>query len=219
MGVLRLYAIGIDEVRGMFGASPEDAERLRLQAQVALATPKIEQHRNGLLSKLGPIFKKVPGTPVLDPDEPSVHDVEMLIAGAYVPAERVPATWRAWETLIRENCWGSTRLWLSGEQLDDLDFALARGQVSSAYGLHHLLDTSAQLSLVPTRGTFVGYHRYDIAVAMADAYRTATEQMPSPDQKETVSTLVSWLGGFPHWAPVAESLGRPWPDLLGFWNA
>ena len=145
--------------------------------------------------------------------------VEVLIAGAYVPAERVPATWRAWETLVRENCWGSTRLWLSGEQLDDLDFALARGQVSSAYGLHHLLDTSAQLSLLPTRGSFVGYHRYDIAVAMADAYRIAGEQMADSEQKETVHALVSWLEGFSHWAPVAESLGRPWPDLIGFWSS
>ena len=218
MGVLRLYAIGIDEVRGMFGAPPEDAERLRLQAQAALTPPKTEQ-RVSLLSKLGPIFKRVPGTPVLDPDEPSLHDVEVLISGGYVPAERVPATWRALETLVRENSWGSTRLWLRAEQLDDLDFALARGQVSSAYGLRHLLNTSAQLSLLPVRGSCVGSHRYDTARAMADAYRAAIEQMPDGEQRELVGSLASWLEGFPHWAPVAESLGRPWPDLIGFWNS
>lgn len=218
MGVLRLYAIGIDEVRDMFGAPPEVAERLRLQAQAALTPAKAEQQRAGLLGKLGPIFKRVPGTPVLDPDEPSRHDVEVLIDGGYVPADRVPATWRAWETLVAENCWGSTRLGLDGKRVDDLDFALARGQVSSAYGLRHLLNTSAQLSLLPVQGSYVGVHRFEIAVAMADAYRTAAEELDEAEQRDVVQALANWLEGFGHWGPVAESLGRPWPDLIGFWS-
>ncbi|MBA8794671.1 hypothetical protein FHX74_002290 [Friedmanniella endophytica] len=219
MGVLRLYAIAIDEVRSMVGARPEDAERLRTQAQAALAppTPGPDQ-RHGLLGKLGPIFRRVPGTPVLDPGEPSMHDYEVLITGGYVPAERVGATWRAQERLVRENCWGTLRLDLTAAQLDDLDFALARGQVSAAYGLRHLLNSSASLSLLPVRGLWVGYHRHDTALAMGDAYRAALAAIPTEEQRELVTTLVDWLDGFPHWAPVAAQLGRPAPDLIGFWS-
>src|SRR6185436_16405044 len=57
MGELRLYAIGIEEVRGMFGAPPQVADHLREVAQRAFAPPSLEA-RGGLLSKLGPIFKR-----------------------------------------------------------------------------------------------------------------------------------------------------------------
>ena len=32
-----------------------------------------------------------------------------------------------------------------------------------------------------------------------------------------VSALTVWLDGFVPWAQVAASLGRPVPDLIGFW--
>ena len=70
MGELRLYAVGIEEVRGMFGASPQVAEHLREVARRAFAPPAVEA-RSGLLSKLGPIFKRVPATPVISPTQPS----------------------------------------------------------------------------------------------------------------------------------------------------
>jgi hypothetical protein len=126
MGELRLYAIGIEEVRGMFGASPQVADHLREVAQRAFAPPSVEG-RGGLLSKLGPIFKRVPATPVISPTQPEPHDVEVLLAGAYVPPDRTGATWRLLETLVQGIAWGSTRMGLTAQQLDDLDFALARG--------------------------------------------------------------------------------------------
>ena len=42
MGELRLYAVGIEEVRGMFGASPPVAEHLREVARSAFAPPAVE---------------------------------------------------------------------------------------------------------------------------------------------------------------------------------
>ncbi|HEX3196267.1 MAG TPA: hypothetical protein VHR39_01810 [Propionibacteriaceae bacterium] len=216
MGELRLYAVGIGEVRGMFGASPQVAEHLREVARRAFAPPAVEA-RSGLLSKLGPIFKRVPATPVISPTQPEPHDVEVLLAGAYVPPDRTGATWRLLETLVQGIAWGSTRMSLTPQSLDDLDFTLARGGVSASVGLRHLLNSTLSLNLVPVQGLTVGWHPHDKAVAMAAAYRSAIQDIKTEEQREMIRSLTTWLDGFLPWAQVAASLGRPVPDLVGFW--
>jgi hypothetical protein len=216
MGELRLYAVGIEEVRGMFGASPPVAEHLREVARRAFAPPAVEA-RSGLLSKLGPIFKRVPATPVISPTQPEPHDVEVLLAGAYVPPDRTGATWRLLETLVQGIAWGSTRMSLTAQALDDLDFALARGGVSAAVGLRHVLNSTMSLNLVPVQGLTVGWHPHHKAVAMAAAYRSAIQDIKTEEQREMIKSLTTWLDGFLPWAQVAASLGRPVPDLVGFW--
>jgi hypothetical protein len=216
MGELRLYAVGIDEVRGMFGASPQVAEHLREVARRAFAPPAVEA-RSGLLSKLGPIFKRVPATPVISATQPEPHDVEVLLAGAYVPPDRTGATWRLLETLVQGIAWGSTRMSLTPQSLDDLDFALARGGVSASVGLHHLLNSAMSLNLIPVQGLTVGWHPHHKALAMAAAYRSAIQDIKTKEQREMIKSLTSWLDGFLPWAQVAASLGRPVPDLVGFW--
>ena len=200
----------------MFGASPLVAEHLREVARRAFAPPTVEA-RGGLLSKLGPIFKRVPATPVISPTQPEPHDVEVLLAGAYVPHDRTGATWRLLEALVQGIAWGSTRLSLTTQSLDDLDFALARGGVSAAVGLRHLLNSTMSLNLVPVQGLTVGWHPYHKAVAMAAAYRSAIQDIKTEDQREMINSLTIWLDGFTPWAQVAASLGRPVPDLVGFW--
>jgi hypothetical protein len=216
MGELRLYAVGIDEVRGMFGASPQVAEHLREVARRAFAPPAVEA-RSGLLSKLGPIFKRVPATPVISATQPEPHDVEVLLAGAYVPPDRTGATWRLLETLVQGIAWGSTRMSLTPQSLDDLDFALARGGVSAAVGLRHLLNSTMSLNLIQVQGLTVGWHPHHKALAMAAAYRSAIQDIKTGEQREMIKSLTSWLDGFLPWAQVAASLGRPVPDLVGFW--
>jgi hypothetical protein len=218
MGELRLYAIAIDEVRGMFGAPAESAERLRSQAQAVLAPQQPTERSGGLLAKLGPIFRRVPGTPLLDPDDPLPEDVDRLLTGGYVPAERNAASWRVLEVLIKENSWGSTGLSMTGEELDNLDFALASGGVHAAAGLRHLLNTPTQLPLIPPRDLLVGCHTGDQATWMAASYREALPEIEEPDHRNIAYGLANWLDGFSHWADVAPRLGRPAPDLIGFWN-
>ncbi len=200
----------------MFGASPQVAEHLREVARRAFAPPA-EVGRGGLLSKLGPIFKRVPGTPLISPTQPEPHDVEVLLAGAYVPPERAGATWRLLETLVQGIAWGSTRMSLTPQSLDDLDFALARGGVSASVGLRHLLNSTMSLNLVPVQGLTVGWHPHHKALAMAAAYRSAIQDIKTEEQREMINALTSWLDGFVPWAQVAASLGRPVPDLVGFW--
>ncbi len=218
MGELRLYAIGIEEVRGIFGASPQIAEQLRELASQAFAPPQAAA-RGGLLGKLGPIFRKVPASPVISPTQPVPHDVEVLLAGAYVPPERVGATWRVLETLVQATAWGSIRMELTQQSLADLDFALARGGVSSAVGLRHLLNTNPSLNLTGVQGLTVGWHPYETALAMAGAYRSAMPQIKTAEQQELITALATWLDGFVPWARVAPSLQRPAPDLVGFYAA
>ena len=216
MGELRLYAIGIEEVRGIFGASPQIADQLRELARNAFAPPR-EASRGGLLGKLGPIFRRVPAAPVLSATQPDPHDVEVLLAGAYVPPERVGATWRVLETLIQGTAWGSTRMELTEHSLADLDFALARGGVSAAVGLRHLLNSTPSLNLVSVQGLTVGWHPFETALAMAGAYRSALPQIKTEEQRDMINSLATWLDGFVPWARVASSLQRPVPDLIAFY--
>lgn len=215
MGELRLYAIGIDEVRGIVGAGPLTDE-LREAARRAFARPE-EPRSKGLIGKLGPIFRKPPDAPVRCPTDPEPRDVDVLLAGAHISPERMGASWRVLESLVQHRCWGSTRLPLTGQSLEELDFALARGGVSAAVGIGHLLTSSTDVRLIPVNGLTSGWHRHDKALAMADAYRAAMPQIKTDEQRELVSQLVVWLDGFVPWSQVAADLGRPVPDLVGFW--
>jgi hypothetical protein len=216
MGELRLYAIGIEEMRGIVGAAPQQAQQLRELAHRAFA-PAGRPAPTGLLSKLGPIFRRVPAAPIIPATQPEPRDVEILLAGAYVPPERIGAAWRVLETLVQAVAWGSTRMGLNAPELDDLDFALARGGVSASVGLRHLLTCTTGVNLVPVSGLTVGWHPHNKALAMADAYRSAMPQIESEEQRQMISSLANWLDGFVHWRGVAETLGRPAPDLVGFW--
>lgn len=217
MGELRLYAIGLDEVRDMFGAGPAEAERLREVAHQLLAPAASGTQRGGLLTKLGPLFKRPPGAVVVSPTQPAPADLDVLLAGGYVAPDRLGATWRLLETLVQGTAWASTLMPLTPESLDDLDFALARGGVSAAVGLRHLLSSPTSVPLLPVRGLTVGWHPYDKALAMTEAYRAALPQVESREQAELVAALLGWLDNFGSWAHAALEAGRRVPDLVGFW--
>lgn len=200
----------------MLGARDERATALRTLAARAFS-PEPQPARDGLLGLLGPLFRRPPDAPVLRATDPEPRDVEVLLAGAYVSPDRAGATWRVLETLICGTAWGSTRMSLTPERLDELDFALAAGGVSAAVGLRHLLETGTGLPLVPVTGLRIGWHHYEQALAMAGAYRAALPQLEREEQRATVTALATWLDGFVPWGSVAASLGRPVPDLIGFW--
>lgn len=215
MGELRLYAIGIEEARGIIGAGPLTDE-LRDAARRAFA-PTEAPKAKGLIGKLGPIFRRVPDAQVISPTDPEPRDVDVLLAGAYISPDRMGASWRVLESLVQYRSWGSTRLPLTPQSLDDLDFTLARGGVAAAVGIGHLLTSNPGVRLIPVQGLTVGWHRFDKALAMAAAYRAAMQEVKTDEQRELISHLVMWLDGFVHWSQVANTIGRPVPDLVGFW--
>lgn len=218
MADLRLYGIGIDEVLRMYGAESDGAPEAQALRDVLRRDfgPEQVAAAPGGLRRLGRLFQRAPQASEPGPTDPTANDIDAFLTGDSIAPDRVGATWRIQECLVANRAWGSTRLALSPQDVDDIDFALARGGVSAAVGLRHLLSRGTAISLVPVRGLTVGWHDHQRAVAMAGAFREALDEVP-PAHQETVAGLVSWLDGFPHWADVAESLGRPAPDLIGFW--
>ena len=82
MGSLRLYAIAINEVRDIFSAPEETATALR-----AIAADRFAESppaSTGLLSRLGPVFRRAPDAPVIRPGVPSGSDVDALLTGRHV---------------------------------------------------------------------------------------------------------------------------------------
>jgi len=201
----------------MFGAGIEQADSLRQLAVRAFRAAPEQTRGGGLIGKLGPLFRRVPAAPVISPTDPEPRDVEVLLAGGYVPHERTGATWRVLEALVQGTAWGSTKVPLTSAALDDLDFALARGGVPASVGLRHLLNAATDLTLLPVQGLTVGWHPHEKVLAMAGAYRSALAELESSDQRDLVTALVTWLEGFLPWSRAASAVGRPPPDLVGFW--
>lgn len=213
MAGLRLHAIGIDEFRDLLDPGSGDRAELRAILRQAFA-PSAEATRGGLLGRLGLGRRPVA---VLGPDDPTEADIDAFLAGDTMLPPRLPAAWRMLEALTAARAWGSTELALSSYDVDQLDFALARGGVAAAVGLRHLFTSATHVSLVPVHGLTVGWHANHKALAMAQAYREALDEVP-PEHRGEVTGLVNWMDGFPHWAEVAGSVGRPAPDLVGFWS-
>lgn len=218
MADLRLYGIGIDEVLEMYGAESDGAPEAQALRDVLTRefSPEQAPPAPGGLRRLGRVFRRTPQPTAPNPTDPNADDVNTFLTGDSIDPDRVAAAWRIQEALVADRSWGSTRMALGPHDIDDIDFALARGGVSAAVGLRHLLSHGTAISLVPVRGLTVGWREHDLAVTTAAAFREALDEVPAAHQ-ETVAGLVSWLDGFPHWAEVAESLGRPAPDLIGFW--
>ena len=178
MGELRLYAIGIEEMRGMFGASAaRRREHLREIAQRAFA-PAAGTAPAGLLVQARPDLPPGAGRPGHLADRSPSRTTSRCCWPARTCRRTGPgATWRVLETLVQGIAWGSTRMSLTAQGLDDLDFALARGGVSAAVGLRHLLEHQPEPRPVPVHGLTVGWHPYEQALAMAGAYRSAMPQI------------------------------------------
>lgn len=105
MGDLRAYALGIADLRGVVGATGARAEHVRTLAQRAY-TPRTRPL--GVRDMLGPIYRRVPGRPVLWMDEPAPDDLDTLLAGRPVPPARATATWRLLESVVAGLAWSAT---------------------------------------------------------------------------------------------------------------
>ena len=151
MGELRLYAIGVDEVRDVFCASPPVADELRQVAAQAFP-PRSTDKAPGMLGKLGPLFRRPPDAPVLAPGTPVEADIANLLAGRYVPPDRQPATWRLLEAYLAAKAWSTHRIELDVKRFNDLEFDLARAGVHPEFGLGTLVNGELSLPLQTYRG-------------------------------------------------------------------
>lgn len=216
MGSLRLFAIGIDEVRDMVGAPPETAAVLR-----GLAAARFDPSpppSPGLLGKLGPLFARAVDAPVTRPDQPTRADVDTLLSGRFVAPDRLPATWTLLEAWLEALAWGTWSTELDETALAEIDFDLARAGVPARYGVRDLMQGMLGLALHPSPGLVAGYCRLAHALATADAWRAA-EPALVPPTADLVRQLTPWLESFGVWADRAGDAGRPQPDLVSVFRA
>ena len=58
--------------------------------------------------RLGPLYRRVPGAPVVRPDEPTRGDLEDVLAGSPVAPPRAAAAWRLVEAFVAGLAWSGT---------------------------------------------------------------------------------------------------------------
>lgn len=102
----RAYALAVAEMRALPGANRAYAERVRALVRQAFGGPARVTPRDAL----GPIHRRVPGTPLVRDDEPTPADLERLLSGEPVPLTRAGATWRLVEAVVAGLAWSSTAL-------------------------------------------------------------------------------------------------------------
>lgn len=216
MGSLRLHAIAIDEVREIFGAPEATATALR--AIAAHRFPVAPSAAPGLLSKLGPVFRKAVDAPVVRAGVPSGSDVDTLLAGRYVQPHRLSASWALFETFVEAMAWSSTSQPLSEPDLNDFDFDLARADVPSRYGLRQLLRADLGISMLPCPGLAAGFAHADQVGAMTAAWRTGLPRLAA-DNQPMAQSLLAWLDHYQEWTAKAPGYHRAPPDLVAFFSS
>ncbi|MEL4503782.1 hypothetical protein AAEX63_02620 [Luteococcus sp. H138] len=213
MGELHMYAICIDEVRDMFGATPELAGALRKIASDAFRVPQVEKSAPGRLGKLGPLFWRAPDAPVVPHGTPLPTDIEALLAGRFIKPERLETCWRVVDAWLAERSLARHELDRTPQQIDQLEFELTRAGLPSQYGIGKLMSLDAQLPLRPPAGMRVGYCKHAHVVASGRALRDCLEQV-LPHSRERAERLADYLMGFEALADQARREDRPAPDLF-----
>lgn len=205
---IRLWAIGIGEVREIFGA-PSEVAAARL---AELTPPAVTSLRApGLLGKLGPLLRRASDAPVIPADQPTRADAEALLKGSFIVPNRLPAAWALVTRWVGEQAWGALEVRLDR---DRVDFDLARAGVSAHYSVSHLWHRDASLPLRPGPREEVGYLRHQNAVELAAAWAEGLAELDEGESRRDVQTIVDWLDQMPGWADSALARQRPVPDLF-----
>lgn len=208
MAALRLYAIGIDEVRDLVGATPAVAAQARALAAGLFAVAPTP--RTGPLNRLF-TGRRPEQTPT--PDRPTAADLETVLSGHYPTPDRARACWLVLEHLVACRAWGRLVLDLDERGLADFDFELARAGLHADAGLAHVVDSDARIGLCPVPGLRVGHAQFGrvrrVATALTDV------EVSGPEAAAT-EALHRFLSQYAAWAAAATEAGRPEPDLLAF---
>ena len=188
---LRLYALGIDEARDLFGVTEERRDDIRRLARSALGLEPPPQ-RTRLWAAL---FRDDPHRPAgaADPDAPTMVDVEAMLSGRHVAPDRKAARWRLTEILVSSLAHDRLRLDAGPQLVDTTDFALASVGAPAGLGIRALIDTPATLPLLPLPGVRLGCVRGTVAEAMARTYATHAPLITRPECRALVDGLASWL--------------------------
>lgn len=213
MGRVNLYAVGIDEVRDLLGATPERAARVRpLADQLWPAREPAAQPaaRIGLWARLTGRGAQH-GAP--DPTSPTPADIDAVLAGRFVGPDRAPATWRVLEGLVGRLAHASLDLDLDESGIESFDYALAKAGAPADAGLGRLLRSDARLGLTPVPGRAAAYVSHAAALRGAALLADLTVDEVHAALAER---LRDFLGQLPALGERARAEGRPDPDVVAF---
>lgn len=211
MSRLKLWAISIDEVRGIVSADLDTAGRLRAAAteHFNLGTPV----QPGLLGKLGPFLRKGGDPAAPRSDSPTAQEVEDLLAGRFVPPDRLIPAWNLLEYWFDVVAFSHAAWTLKEPGLGDFDFDLARAEIPSRYGLSELFKNSLGITLTRCTGLAAGWAPGHHAEAIAASWPNALEKL-SPAHADLAGSVLDFLSPWSSWNTQAEAAGRPRPDLV-----
>lgn len=218
MGQIRLHAIGIDEVRDMFGADADRAATLRSLAAEKFRVPEAENAPRGLISKIGPLFRHDPHAPHLPSSYPTPNDIENLLAARFVAPDRITHAWQVMDAWLDGLSWGSRELNVTEHGFNALEFDLARAGLPARYSLGKLMEHDPALVLRPAPGMRIGFSRHAHVEATHAALAEAVGSLEA-ENRQVASDVLDFLGTYPHWTQLARKLDRPEPDLFVTWRA
>ncbi|WP_139210007.1 hypothetical protein [Microlunatus flavus] len=157
MGQLRAYLLPSWALSALLGR-PDNRELVLEAVRPVLPAPRPPE-------PLGPIFTRVPGTPVLGEGDPTVADVDRLLAATPVPADRARATWLLVEAVassmaasqaraMTDRPTGLAPLGMAVPDVADVvvgawTLAQARSQPSTTYWLDAVIDQVPEGSSTP----------------------------------------------------------------------
>lgn len=212
MSTLILHALGIDEVRDLFAGEEHVSSTLRSWAAEAFPPPPPAE-RTGLLDRLGPISRRPPRPAVIRHGVPTGQDLDDVVHGRHISAERLDAAWALVDLWLDHTAWSSVRLDLSQTTVDAVDFAGTLAGVPADDGLQRLLNHQLALPLQELPQQASGFVRGAHAQAMAEAWESALPHLDAQVQG-IVAPLAEWLAGFATWMAAAPAEQRPSPDLI-----
>lgn len=191
MHQFRVFAVSINDVRDIFGADALLAARFRTVAAKRFAP--VPHHRT-MIEKIGPLFARDRAREV-DTRFPLAGDVDALLAGGHIPADRLPQCWLlmdAWLEEISANTLGFTL-----ENLDATEFELARAGLPSTFSLRSLATRELGIPLHGLPGQHVGYSKHEHAAETAHHLRLAhADAAVDPSAAmDAVASLVTLLEG------------------------
>ncbi|MDR1450380.1 MAG: hypothetical protein LBI84_09330 [Propionibacteriaceae bacterium] len=212
-GCLRLWAVPVATVQQIPGAPPELAARLR---QVAADHAPVRAGRpRALIDKLGPLLRRPSYAPVIDPAALSLPDADAIVAGRFIPPERLDAAWRLFEFWLDDLSAARLSRPASAAEVEQADFDLARAGVPSPGDLRHLWQRGFALPLRPPPGLAIGYLEAARVQAAAAVWQDRLDGFDLGGSAGLVQAVLGFLARWPEWTAAAP--GFPL-DLVARWG-
>ncbi len=216
MEQVSLFALGIDRVRDIFSGRDDLSRHLR-DVAIEHFCAKKSRKRLPLIQRLGPLSRR-PAYGSLGND-PVNADVDDLLAGRFIEPSRLDMCWRILLVWMSDLSYGHVTVPMGFNELDAIDFDLARAGLAAEYSLGSLFNRNPLIPIRPGAGMRVGYARHAGCVEMTHQLGAALSRLdeidpPSRVDSSSAVTIREFLSHLPEWAAIARDSGDYLPDVF-----